>query len=180
VTGRTRRNKTSFLIRRLQKSNPSLPPYLPTNLVNVLHHHTLCIINLGAELLQVIGRGVGVVELHHALEGGGEGLVHGKSDGLGREGGRERGREGGREWGREGGRGPYRVGCLAVGGHEAALNFFQKQKGEAAFVLGVVDHAQIDEGLGGGAGGGGVASAAVNDIMEDVLVVDDGHLLPAI
>jgi len=75
----------------------SLPPSLPTYLVNVLHHHTLCIINLGAELLQVIGRGVGVVELHHALEGGGEGLVHGKSDGLGREGGRERGREGGRE-----------------------------------------------------------------------------------
>jgi len=62
------------------------------------------------------------------------------------------------------------------------LDLLQEQKGEPAFVLGVVHHAQVDEG-GGGGGGGGLALAtapAVNDVMEDMLVVHDGHLLPAL
>jgi len=77
----------------------------------------------------------------------------------------------------------YRVSRLAVRRHEAALDLLQEQKGEPAFVLGVVHHAQVDEGGGGGGGGGGLAlaaAAAVNDVMEDMLVVHDGHLLPAL
>jgi len=99
-----------------------------------------------------------------------------------REGGRKEGKEGGRKEGRKRGRkGAYRVGCLAECGHEATLDVFKEQEGEAALVLGIVHHAKVDEGGGGGGGGGGLAlaaSAAVNDVMEDVLVVDDRHFLP--
>ena len=75
--------------------------------------------------------------VHHALEGGREGHVSGMSDGLGK-GGREEGRKEGREGGRKG---PYRVGCLAKCGHEAALDLFEEQKGQTALVLGIVHHA---------------------------------------